>query len=263
MAETYQTSIYKTQPAAPSPVQTQTSSPPTSGGEQYQTPIYKTPSSPPGGGQQEPAANPSWGDWGKVAGNEALMGTIPYLRTQAEAARQRLGPVAAGSADFAGAATSPSQLLNFFGGPEVAGAVHEGVKSYMNQPDWVPSLQGAEKIGADAAFGAATGGMGRAVAAAAPTLARAGVSGGVPLASGGLTHLLFGHSDPYREAANVGGHLLAIMGMQDMLNEGGKAAGSWVKNSPVTQQAIKSLILGGGSAARNAAGPWDQWVPGQ
>ena len=34
-------------------------------------------------------------------------------------------------------------------------------------------------------------------------------------------------------------------------------------STPAAQQAIKSLVLGGGSAARNYAGPYDQWIPGQ
>ena len=76
-----------------------------------------------------------------VAWNEALMKSLPGLRAQAEAARQRLGPVAAASADVAGNFGSPTTALNFvpYVGPELAGGLHEGIKSYNSQPDWIPS----------------------------------------------------------------------------------------------------------------------------
>jgi hypothetical protein len=204
-------------------------------------------------------------DFSQVAGNEALMG-LPGLKAQADAAaaRQRIGPVAAGTADMLGSAISPTQFLNAFGGPEVAGAAHEGIKSYMSQPNWIPTQAGAEKIVADTAIGAATGGFARGAAAATPLATKFGVSGGIPLAAGTLGHLLFGHGDPYREAAHLGGEALATLGGHEALSQAGTWAASKVDN-PVVRQAVKSLIMGGGSAARNLAGPtmYDQWIPGQ
>jgi hypothetical protein len=266
--------------ATPSaPLTTTPNSAPT-GNDQGYTPLASQPAQT---GQQQtaPPAQPSqgWGvqwpsgkvtmpqstqDWGTVAANENLMGTIPGLRMQAEEARKRLDPAVAATADLAGSATSPSQLLNFFGGPEVAGAVHEGLKSYNNQPNWIPTAPAAEKIGADTALGAATGGFGRAGAAAAPALTRVGVSAGIPMGAGALGHVLFGHWDPYREAAQLGSDVLGTLGAHEAINEAGKWAGNLV-NNPAARQAVKSLIFGAGSAARNAGGPtmYDQWIPGQ
>ena len=55
------------------------------------------------------------------------------------------------------------------------------------------------------------------------------------------------------------------MGIYKVMDKTADWAGEQGKNlvsSPAAQQAIKSLILGGGSAARNYAGPYDQWIPG-
>ena len=167
------------------------------------------------GGQQTPPAQPSqpwtlnpqtWNvplpqsvqDWGNVAGNEADMG-LPGLKAQADAAaaRQRIGPLAAMSADVAGNVMSPTSLLNALpGGPVLAGGAHEGIKSYMSQPNWIPDQQGWKRIGEDTAGGMAAGalGMGAAKAApvVAPVLSRVAVQGGIPTAAGIVGHQLFG-----------------------------------------------------------------------
>src|ERR1700741_3015992 len=73
-----------------------------------------------GGGQTQQATGPGWGvdwskggqgtmpqsgqDWDAVATNEARAYGLPGLRAQAEAAKQRMDPVSAASANFAGAA---------------------------------------------------------------------------------------------------------------------------------------------------------------
>ena len=150
MAETYETSIYKTQPAAPVPqTQTQTAAPvpqtQTTGNEQYQTPIYKTPqTAPPPPAATGGAAQPSgWmpqsaRDWIALAAQNSLMGLYPGLTAQADAARKRLDPVTAASADVAGNILSPTTALNAvpFVGPELAGGVHEGIKSAVE--NWKP-----------------------------------------------------------------------------------------------------------------------------
>jgi hypothetical protein len=203
-------------------------------------------------------------DWSDIAGNEAMAGTIPGLRTAAEAARKRLDAGTAASADLAGNLVSPTQLLNVFG-PEAAGAAHEGIKSYMSQPNWVPDAAGAAKIGEDTALGAATGGVGRLVAGQAPEhlgdMTSALVKG---LPPGFLGLHLFHAGAETTENMKTAAEALGLFGF---MNKWGNRAGKMVEDfgsSPAVQQAIKSAILGGGSAARQQIpGPLDQlFMPG-
>jgi hypothetical protein len=207
-------------------------------------------------------------DWGTVAGQEAGMG-LPGLRAQAaavEAARQRLGPAAAGTADLVGGALSPSNLLIPFLGPEAAGAAHEGIKSAV--ANWKPDeswTDYAKNVSEDTAGGAAIGLGGRAVAAAAPVVApvaaRVAVQGGIPTALGAIGHQMFGQGDVYRELMHMAPEFASIFALDEAGKKAAAAAGSAL-SSPATQQAIKSLVLGGGSAARQGAGPYDQWMTG-
>lgn len=206
-----------------------------------------------GAGLPSQSAQP--GDWSTVAGNEAAMGTIPSLRAQAQAARQRLGPAAAASADIAGNFGSPTTALNFvpYVGPELAGGVHEGVKSYMSQPDWFPNTAGWEQIGKDAAGGVAGGVIGHVGGAALtnPELLKLG--------GGGLTGLLLHphFSGDYREVLGALGAYKGLNSVADWTSE--KLA------TPAAQAAIRSLVQGGTAAARAVSpGPlYDQWIPGQ
>jgi hypothetical protein len=182
------------------------------------------------------------------------------------AARQRLGPAASAVADVAGNLMSPTTLLNAVGGPVLAGGVHEGIKSYMSQPNWIPDAQGMKRIGEDTAGGAAWGALGlgaaKAAPAVAPVLSRVAVQGGIPTLLGAAGHQLFGQGDIYRELTHMAPEFASIFA----LDEAGKSAAAMAKNafsSPMARQAIQNLILGGGSAARTAAGPYDQWIPGQ
>jgi hypothetical protein len=92
------------------------------------------------------------------------------LRQQAEAARQRLGPAAAGSADVVGSILSPTTLLNAVPGvgPELAGAAHEGIKSAATMNPNESWMDYAKRVSEDTAGGAAWGGAGHIAAAAAP-----------------------------------------------------------------------------------------------
>jgi hypothetical protein len=257
---------------------------------------FRTQASPPaakeatpqqtGGGQQQPAG-PGWGidwnnpwskggpaltapqsvtDWNNIAGNEAFAGTIPGLRAAAEEARKRAGPLASGSADFVGGALSPTNALYAvpYAGPGLAGGLHAALKSYNSQPNWVPDQAGAKKIAEDTAVGTAAGYggtiLGKAAPVVAPWLARGGVTLGGPLAGGWLGHTFVGGGDLYRELANATVEMAGLPGY----NEAGKWAQEATKNvinSPVAQQAIRNLTLGGTAALRAASAgpPPDQW----
>ena len=218
-----------------------------------------------GGGQtQQPPSPVQPGDWSSVYWNEALMKSLPGLRTQAEAARQRLGPLAAGSADAAGAIGSPSSALLPipYVGPFLAGAVHEGIKSYNSQPNWIPDKQGATQIAEDTAGGAATGLLGQGTALAARAYLPQLVKGGIVTGGGMLAHKLLGGSF----LGDVGKEIAPMMGVYSTLDDVGKWAASKsgdVLASPAAQQAMKALTLGIGSAARTGNGSYDQWIPGQ
>lgn len=253
----------RTAPAAAPAVAAPAPAPGAAPNEQGYVPLYQKPGagqSQQTGAQQTTGGGPPGaaqpGDWSSVAWNEAMMKSIPGLRAQAEAARQRLGPLGAASADVAGNFASPTTALNFvpYVGPELAGGLHEGIKSYNSQPDWFPSLQGWEQIGKDAAGGVAGGALGHAGGAALsnPELLKLG--------AGGLGTMLAHQLPPWFPGQEVmgaaGGYTLA------------NKAANWTADqlaSPAAQQAIRSLALGGTAVLRNSSpGPlWDQWVPAQ
>lgn len=255
------------------------------GGEQYQTDTFKK-AVQGGGGQQtgdqggaQTQPSQGWGvnwrtgdvtmpqsaqDWGTVAGNEAAVGLPALLgqKAQIDAARQRLGPAAAASADVAGNILSPTTLLNAVGGPELAGALHEGIKSaatnWNTDESWGDYLK---RVGEDTGGGAALGGLGHGAAALAPKVlpqltkegVKAALTYGVHKVAGGLAG-----GDIIKEA-------IPLLGVYQGLDKVGEKAGEWAGSfagSPATRQAIQNFILGGGSAARTAAGPYDQWMPG-
>jgi hypothetical protein len=203
------------------------------------------------------AAQPSQpGDWSSVAWNEAAMGTIPGLRAQAEAARKRLDPVTAASADVAGNFASPTTALNFvpYVGPELAGGLHEGIKSAVS--NWTPDQSWPtylSNVGKDTAGGVAGGLVGHGAGAALtnPELLKLG--------GGGLTGLLLHPhlSGDYREVLGALGAYKGLGKIADKTSE--------LIATPTAQAAIRSLVQGGTAAARaSSPGPlWDQWVPGQ
>lgn len=291
MAETYLTPTFQSAakppadaPAAAAPDAT-APAPAQTGGEQYQTPTFKkavAPQETTGGGQATTGGtqnqsnawtlNPqTWNvplpqsvtDFGTVAGNEAMAGTLPGLRAQAEAARKRLPDAVAAGADLTGNVLSPTQLLTPVAGPEAAGALHEGIKSAVNNwkpdEDWPTYLK---NVGEDTGLGAAFGYGGRVVASQAPGHfgdATREMIKGLPGAAIGL-HAVNAGAD---FAHNMGTAAEAF-GLYGGLNRFGTWAGKKVEDlgsSPYVQQAIKSVILGGGSAARQQVpGPLDQLI---
>jgi hypothetical protein len=212
------------------------------------------------------AGTGSWGDFGSVMSNESMMNSLPGLRLQAEAARKRLGPNWSAAADAAGSIGSPSSLLNLVPGvgPELAGGVHEGVKSYMSQPDWLPSSSGLAQIGKDTAGGVATAGLGHGTAELAPKLlpefAKWVAAQGLP--AGAAAHYLH---DAFGEIGVSAGGALGVFGLLNRPGDWARAAAEKISDQPATQNTIKLLAQGAGSALRNSSpGPlWDQWVPGQ
>ena len=202
-------------------------------------------------------------DFGTVAGNEAAMGTIPGLRMQAEAARKRLDPMTAASADFAGNVLSPTQLLTPFAGPEAAGAAHEGIKSAVTNwrpdEDWPTYLK---NVGEDTGLGAAFGYGGRVLASQAPKYfgdATREMVKGVPAGILGLHAVQMGGDMAHNMAAAA-----QTFGLYGLMSRAGNWAGKQVEDlgsSPTVQQAIKSVILGGGGATRQQVpGPLDQLI---
>jgi len=204
-------------------------------------------------------------DWGNIAGNEATMGTIMSLRAQADAARQRLGPVTAASADVAGSIASPTTLLNAvpYVGPELAGGVHEGIKSAVT--NWTPDESWTDylkRVGEDTAGGAAAGLVGQGTGLAAQKALPELIKGGVMTGTGWVGHKLLGGA----AVPDFAKELPGLMGLYKMMDKTADWAGEQGKSlvsSPAAQQAIKNLILGAGSAFRQGTGPYDQWIPGQ
>ena len=270
--QTQTTPVQQTTPAAPAaPVRDPNDQGyvPLVGAPKAPPPVVTSPPSGSGASQQPADWSIDWSkggevklpqsvqDWSTLAAQNSLMGLYPGLNAQADAARKRLDPVTAASADVAGGAISPSTLLNAVPvvGPELAGGVHEGLKSYAAGNDW-------KTIGEDTAGGAAAGlaGQGAALAAAKalPTVIAGGVTGG----AGYLGHKLLGGfaaGDLMKEAPG-------LMGLYKMVDKTADWAGEKGKDlisSPAAQQAIKNLVLGAGSAFRQGTGSYDQWIPGQ
>jgi hypothetical protein len=289
MAETYLTPTYQhlTTPPADAPDATAPAAAQT-GGEQYQTPAFKKLVAPPpvdsGGGQTTGGTqnqsnawtlNPqTWNvslpqsvtDFGAVAGNEAMAGTLPGLRAQAEAARKRLDPATAAGADLTGNVLSPTQLVTPIAGPEAAGALHEGLKSAVT--NWTPDQSWPtylKNVGEDTAWGGFTGLGGRVVAGQAPEHlgdATREMVKGIPAGLLGLHAFQMG-TDMVHNMETAA----ETFGAYGLMNRLGSWAGRKVEDlgsSPAVQQAIKSVILGGGSAARQQVpGPLDQlFMPG-
>jgi hypothetical protein len=192
-------------------------------------------------------------DFGDIAGNEAMAQNPANYA----AARARLSPEAATSADFVGNILSPTTLLNAvpYVGPELAGGVHEGLKSYAAGNPWSTITQ-------DTAGGGIAGLLGQGVARAAPKvlpkLTDEGLKAGITYGA----HKLFGGwagGDVVKEGAG-------LLGLWAGLDKVGEKAGELVHHvasSAPTRQAIQNLILGGASSMRQQGGPWDQWIPGQ
>jgi hypothetical protein len=212
------------------------------------------------------AGTGTWSDFGSVASNESMMNSLPGLRMQAEAARQRLGPNWAAAADATGSIASPTSLFNLvpYVGPEIAGGLHEGISSYNRQPNWWPDAAARTQIAKDTAFGVATAGLGHGTAELAPKLLPevAKWVGTQAVPAGLAAHYLdnaFG---------KVGVDVAGSMGLFGLLNYPGtlvKRGVEKIADQPATQNAIK-LLSQGGTAALRAASPssqWDQWIPGQ
>lgn len=237
---------------------------------------------PTGANQQQTTNNgapqPGWGinwrtgdvtmpqpvqDWGNIAGNEASMGLpermgLPGLKAASDAARQRLGPIASTTADVAGNILSPTTFLNALGGPILAGAAHEGIKSAAAGND-------LKTIAEDTTGGAAWGSLGYGAAKLAPKVLPTLTQEGVKMGLGYAAHqALGGWADAtLPEGVSTIAPWLSGYGLSHKI---GEVAGEQVRkvaDLPATKQALQNFILGAGSALRTAGGPWGQWIPGQ
>lgn len=209
-------------------------------------------------------------DFGDVMGENASAGAVlPMARMEAQqkgqtldlptqmaqlnAAKTRLGPVGSGVAETLGSIASPTSLLNWVPIPGVggvlAGASHEGLKSYF---------EGGDAAG-DALKGGISGGLAHGVSSV--------------LAN---PHLLAGAAD----LLGTGGGMAAVHGLFGDSPAATMLGGQW--GSRVVQPLVKKLEEGGGSLAnalrpylttaiqgpasaiqQTPGNPWSQWVPGQ
>jgi hypothetical protein len=202
-------------------------------------------------------------DWSTLAAQNSWMG-LPGApgKAQADAARARLDPLTAASADVAGGAISPTTLLNAVPGvgPELAGGLHEGIKSAVE--NWTPDQSWPtylKNVGEDAAGGVAAGFGGQMTGLAAQKALPELIKTGVVTGGAAIGHKLLGGG----AIPDFGKELPALFGIYKGMDKVADWAGETGKDlisSPAAQQAIKNLILGGGSAARQYAGPYDQWM---
>ena len=135
-------------------------------------------------------------DWSTIAARNSLMGLYGSpSKADTDAARARLGPDAAASADVAGGAISPSSLLNGVPvvGPALAGGLHEGLLSYNNGPGgWQGAKTALEDAGAGAGWSVGGQFLGGAAKHIVPEAVRQGVALGTATlaAKSGLTEAL-------------------------------------------------------------------------
>jgi hypothetical protein len=206
----------------------------------------------------------SWQDFGNVAGEQASAGaSLPMARMEAQqkgqsldlptqlaqlaAAKARLGPGASGVADILGYYASPTTLLNAIpgAGGGLAGASHEGLKSYFE--------------GGDVAADTLKGGLsGLAATGVAHTLASSSVLSKLLDATGtggaaAIAHSMFGGSPT---AAILGGN---------MANRWVQPAVKWTEEhgGPLLSKLrpyLAAAIQGPALAPEN---PLNQWIAGQ
>jgi hypothetical protein len=211
-------------------------------------------------------------DWSTIAARNSLMGLYGSpSKADVDAARARLSPDAAASADAAGAAISPSSLLNLVPrlGPALAGGLHEGLLSYNNGPGgWQGAKTALEDAGAGAGWSAGGQFLGAAAPKILPELARqsVAVAGAGLAAKTGINEALEHHLMGWLPVEDLYKQGLGMLGTYGF---GAGTAGTMAKNAvekvsdaAPTRQAIVSLMQGLGSAFRQQAGPYDQWMTG-
>ena len=197
-------------------------------------------------------------DWATVAGsnqpyaaayNRATGQQSPVdlvkLQADVQAARQRLGPWGAGSADFVGSTANPTNLLSRvpYVGPGLAGASQEAFKDYGAGKDW-------PTIGKDAAlgFGIGEGSLGLVQ----PAVAKQTISRAVDVGGGGALGALLGHG--LGGEWTVPGMIGAGAALHKAADWVGERAGSALDN-PTTRQAMQQLLYGGALTAKPDAMP--------
>jgi hypothetical protein len=169
---------------------------------------------------------------------------------QLDAAKARLGPVASGVADTLGYYASPTTLLNAIpvAGGGLAGASHEGLKSYFEGGD----------VAANTLKGGITGlgGTGIAHVLSSPSILSKAVDvGGAGLGMTAL-HGAFGDSP----VATLLGGQMASRWVQPLVKRIEEGGGSWASK---LRPYLAAAIQGPASAVQQAPGnPWSQMWTG-
>ena len=209
----------------------------------------------------------SWQDFGNIAGEQASAGaSLPMARAesqakgqpldlstqlaQLDAARTRLGPTASGVADTLGYYASPTTWLNAipYAGGGLAGATHEGLKSYFEGGDVAANTLkgGVEGLGGTAIAHVLTN----------PKILSKMLEAGGMTAAGTVAHGLFKDSP----AATFLAGNLASKWVQPLVKRVEESGGGVMQ---ALRPYLAAAIQGPASAVQAAPGnPWSQMWTG-
>ena len=170
---------------------------------------------------------------------------LAKMRADVDAARKRLGPIGAGSADFVGATANPTNLLTAvpYVGPGLAGAAQSAFTDYGAGKDW-------PTIGKDAAIGFGVGEG--TLALVQPKVAGQVVSRLTDIGGGGGLGALLGHN--WGSEYTVPG----MIGAGAALHKGAERVGEWTESAldnPTVKRAVQQLLYGGAMSARPGSMP--------
>ena len=202
-------------------------------------------------------------DWATVAGSnqpyaaaykratgQQTPADLVKMRADVEAARQRLGPIGATSADFAGTELNPTNLLTAvpYVGPGLAGGAQSAFVDYGEGKDW-------PTIGKDTLTGAAIGEA--SMGMAHPRFAGNTIARGIDVGGGMGIGELFGREGEMSIPGMIGAKDI-LRGLADKVGEGAQNA----LNNPTARRAVQQLLYGAGMTA-NQGRSFNNWIPGQ
>jgi hypothetical protein len=235
------------------------------GGTGDGAPDPKTQQTQPGDGGFLSLTGPGWSpssqqvaDWATVAGSnqpyaaaynratgQQTPGDLVKMQADIAAARKRLGPVGATSADFVGSTANPTNLLTAvpYVGPGLAGAAQSAFKDYGAGKDW-PTIRNDALIGG--ALGEASLGL------VQPSVAKNIAARLTDVGGGATAGTLLGHG--------WGGEFTipGMVGAGAALHKGAERVGEWTKDAldnPTTRRALQQLLYGGAMTAKPGSLP--------